>query len=36
MITELIATIIDAVQHGDWRGHLRAWWQVTSRKVATG
>ena len=35
-MTELIATIADALRHGDWRGHLRAWWQVVTGRVVTG
>lgn len=35
-MTELIATLKDAAHHGDWRGHLRVWWEVATGRVAAG
>lgn len=35
-MTELIATLADAARHGDWCGHLRAWWEVVTGRVVAG
>ncbi len=33
-MTEFLETIADAARNGDWRGHLRAWWEVVTGRVA--
>ena len=33
MLRELWATLADAARHGDWRGHLAAWWEVARGDV---
>ena len=35
-MTELMATIADALRQADLRDHLRAWWEVVTGKVETG
>jgi len=33
ILRELRAALADAAEHGDWNGHLRAWWRVARGRV---
>jgi len=35
MLGVLWATLPYATRHGDWRGHLTAWWAVATGEVTT-
>jgi len=34
MIRELIVMLFESVLHGDFAGHMRAWWDVATGRIA--
>jgi hypothetical protein len=36
MLRELVATVWDALQFGDWLAHLVSWWRVVTGRVRPG